>query len=196
VADERAVELVDYLLKHPPDEAIHASELESLVDGGSVIDGVAAIEPEGWRGGEISDVATTVLEGAGRALMGNTGTLLKRELAEQRSIRDDATLPEAEREAASQRIQELLKAHQRGGKMAGNATRSVDRVRKAIKTFIRELKNAQLRRGEPNVVLRAFGEHLEEYLWKASMGGRGRAGAAGRPGCFTYEPPAGVVWKD
>jgi hypothetical protein len=33
LGDERAVHLVDYLLKNPPDEAIHGSVLENCVDG-------------------------------------------------------------------------------------------------------------------------------------------------------------------
>jgi hypothetical protein len=46
-------------------------------------------------------------------------------------------------------------------------------------------------------VLRAFGEHLERYLWAPS--GRGRHGRkaavrAGLAGRFTYEPPDGVKW--
>src|ERR1035437_2956910 len=52
--------------------------------------------------------------------------------------------------------------------------------------------------GRPDVVLRAFALHLQEYLLAPS----GRGGAHTRKqalfgfaGCFTYQPPRGVVWE-
>ena len=45
-------------------------------------------------------------------------------------------------------------------------------------------------------VLREFAAHLQQHLWIPSVGAAGRTGAAGRPGCFTYEPPSGVNWRD
>jgi hypothetical protein len=52
--------------------------------------------------------------------------------------------------------------------------------------------------GRPDVVLRAFALHLQEYLLAPS----GRGGAhtrkqtlSGLAGCFTYQPPRGVVWE-
>jgi hypothetical protein len=80
--------------------------------------------------------------------------------------------------------------------VTGEAGRAVDRVRKQIKTLIRELKEAEVSRGRGNEVLRAFGRHLEEYLWLPSVGGRKRLGAAGKAGCFTYDPPPGLRWRD
>ena len=194
--NERGVELVNYLLKHPPDEAIHASELENLVDGSPMIDGAGAVETEQWRGGDIGHVATALVEATGKKLTGELGTILKKKLAEQREIRDDESLSLEQREAAEQQIDELLKAHSRGGKAVSGAQKAVDRVRKAIKALTKELRTAELSKGQPNEVLRAFGEHLDQHLWLPSMGGRGRAGAAGRPGCFTYERPKGVIWRD
>jgi hypothetical protein len=52
--------------------------------------------------------------------------------------------------------------------------------------------------GKPDPVLRAFARHLYEYLLIPSGRGCGRAGswAVSIPaGCFTYEPPKGVVWE-
>jgi len=52
--------------------------------------------------------------------------------------------------------------------------------------------------GRPDAVLRAFALHLQEYLLAPS----GRGGAhtrkqtlSGFAGCFTYQPPRGVVWE-
>jgi hypothetical protein len=137
-----------------------------------------------------------LVEATGKKLTGGMGTILKAKLAEQRSIRDDESSSPEERATAEGEIQKLLKAYRSGGRAVTGAQQAVDRVRKAIKPFIDELKSANLRAGEANPVLRAFGEHLHKHLWLPSMGARGRAGAAGRPGCFTYEPPDGVVWRD
>lgn len=196
LVNERGVELVEYLLKHPPDEAIHASELEDRVDGSPLMDGAGGIERGDGEGGNVAEVGGVIQEGAGKKLMGGRGDLLRRELAKQKSIRDDDNLPAEERESAEETILKLLKAYQRGGKMAGGAEQAVDRVRKAIKGLIKDLMMPEVTRGKPNAVLGAFGEHLQRYLWVPSMGARGRAGASGRPGCFTYERPAGVVWED
>ncbi len=52
--------------------------------------------------------------------------------------------------------------------------------------------------GKPDAVLQAFALHLYEHLLIPSGQGCGRAGkwvASVPAGCFTYEPPPGVVWK-
>jgi hypothetical protein len=121
---------------------------------------------------------------------------LRQELAELKAAMDDETLPQDERDAAEEKWQELLHAHSKGGKVGGQAGRAADRVRKAIKAKIDEWRGLERTKGKPNQVLQAFSKHLEQCLWLPSMGGRGRAGAYGRPGCFTYVPPEGVVWRD
>jgi len=75
LADERAVVLVEYLLKHPLEDPIHASDLENRVDGNPLADGAGGIERgEGDRGGSGSDgVGGVILEGAGKKLMGGEG---------------------------------------------------------------------------------------------------------------------------
>jgi hypothetical protein len=192
--DCRAVELVAHLLKHPPAEGIHASEWERRVDGNPLIDGFAGIgqaEDDGRPPVEVGEVGGVIQERTGRKFLGGISLPgLKAELSELRAASLDVTLPEAEREEAREKLMELLRAHDRGGKLIGERGRAVDRVRKQIKTLIRELKGAS------NDVLRSLGQHLDECLWLPSMGGRKRAGAACQPGCFTYEPPAGVVWGE
>lgn len=200
IKDDRAALLIDYLLKNPPVEGLHASVLESLVDGRPPVEGAGAVEVEGdgaVGGDGAADVGGVVEEGAGKKLMGGiTLPALKEKLAELRGIMADKTLPQEEREAAEKEWRGLVRAYARGGKLGGQAGRSVDRVRKAIKAKIEELKGAEKANGTPNEVLRAFGAHLEQHLWLPSMGGKGRTGASVRAGCFIYEPAAGVVWTD
>lgn len=194
--DDRGVRFIEYLLKHSRDEPIHAVVLEAKVDGTPASDGFLSQEV---GAGEMEDLMDSGLtsEAAGKKLMGsNISPVLDKELSELRIARDDESLPATEREDAQKRISSLLKDLQKGGKMAGQAGLAADRVRKAMKTVIDNLKKAELRRGVPNTVLQEFGKHLEECLWVPSMGGKGRAGAAGKPGCYTYERPTGVTWRD
>jgi hypothetical protein len=77
------------------------------------------------------------------------------------------------------------------------AERSVRAVAAAIKRLHARLAAAVDAEGKPDELLRAFALHLHEYLLVPS--GRGGAHARaqavpGSAGCFTYEPPPGVVW--
>jgi len=196
LADERAVHLVEYLLKQRPEDGIHASVLETRVDGNPVADGFAGVEIDG-RSEEVElSVGGPIQEGAGKKLMGGESVLLTRKVAELSEAIADETMPEYEREQARVELSELFSAKGRGGKMVGGAEKAADRVRKAIRSLIDELKAAEVTKGKANLVLRAFGEHLERYLWLPSRGGPGRIGASCRPGCYTYEAPPGVTWRD
>jgi hypothetical protein len=78
------------------------------------------------------------------------------------------------------------------------AERCARAVAVAIKRFHARLAGAVDAEGKPHPVLQAFARHLHEHLLIPSGqgGGHGRARAASAPaGCFTYEPPRGVVWK-
>jgi len=51
---------------------------------------------------------------------------------------------------------------------------------------------------KPHPVLQAFARHLREHLLSPSGRGGGHGGARAVTafgGCFTYEPPPGVVWE-
>jgi hypothetical protein len=186
LADERAVALTEYLLKNPPDEPIHASKLEALVDGAATLDSAL---------GAGAEVGGVLQEASGKKLSGGLGPILTAKLKELRATKEDTGTPEEEREAAAAEISRLLKENVRGGRVRGGAERANDRVRKAIRGLIDGLKVAEASEAKPHATLREFGEHLEEYLWKPSKGKNGR-GALGKPGCFTYTPPPGVIWRD
>ncbi len=79
----------------------------------------------------------------------------------------------------------------------GGAERCVRAVTAAIKRLHQHLSGAVDAEGRPHPVLQAFAGHLHGHLLVPS----GRGGACARgwaaatyPGCFTYEPPPGVVW--
>ncbi|MCX6929479.1 MAG: hypothetical protein NT154_40630 [Verrucomicrobia bacterium] len=78
------------------------------------------------------------------------------------------------------------------------AERCARAVGEAIRRFHARLAGALDAEGKPDEVLQAFARHLHEYLLVPSGRGCGRAGcwvAAVPAGCFTYEPPTGVVWE-
>lgn len=175
--DEKAVTYVSVLLLDPPAEPIHGSELAHRAFGDAVV--------EDQRNLAMDDADTA------------------REMATARrrcqAVIDDDGASEVERQEARtelEEIQEWAQKHLRGTE--GNEQRQVRAIRQNIRRFLEKLHTAQNAQGEPDEVLRAFGEHLERYLWRASgAGARGRrarvrSGLAGR---FTYEPPAGVKWS-
>ena len=77
------------------------------------------------------------------------------------------------------------------------AQRCVRAVRMAIKRLHAHLAQAVDAEGNPHLVLRAFARHLHQHLLIPSGRG-GRPGSvrslAAVAGCFTYEPPPGVIW--
>jgi hypothetical protein len=180
LADERAVRLVDYLLKNRPDEPIHGTELEVRVDGAAVVNG---------------EVGGVLQEAAGAKLNAGDNKILKDKLRELRTASEDENLPESERANAAAELQILLSEVAKVRKNGGQAGRVADRVRKALRRFIDDLKAANDSKGNPHAVLRSFAQHLEDCVWRPSVGGRNRVGAIGKPGCFTYVAPQGVVWS-
>ena len=78
------------------------------------------------------------------------------------------------------------------------AERCSGAVAVAIKRLHARLAAAVDAEGGPDEVLRAFALHLHEYLLVPSGRGGGRAWdwvTSVPAGCFTYEPPRGIVWK-
>jgi hypothetical protein len=149
LADERAVALVNYLLKNPPEEPIHGTELEVKVDGAPV------------GGGQVGGV---IQEASGAQLNSGDNKLLKEKLRELKAASDDERLPESERADAAEELQKLLRGVAKVRRNGGQAGRVAERVRKALRRFIDELKVAEMRPGEPHALLRAFGQHLEGQL--------------------------------
>jgi hypothetical protein len=80
----------------------------------------------------------------------------------------------------------------------GGAERCVRAVAMAIKRLHVHLAAAVDARGEPHPVLQGFAGHLGEHLLTPSgRGGDHRKARVLSPfaGCYTYEPPMGVVWN-
>ena len=180
LADERAVLIVDYLLKNPPDEPIHGTELEVRVEGAPVVNG---------------EIGGVIQEAAGTKLNTGDNKILQDKLRELKAASEDENIPESERAEAAEELAKTLQAAAKVRKNGGQPGRVAERVRKALRRFIAELKVTNDSKGNPHPVLRSFADHLEECVWMPSVGGKHRVGAVGKPGCFTYVAPQGVVWK-
>jgi hypothetical protein len=79
----------------------------------------------------------------------------------------------------------------------GGAERCVRAVTRAIKRLHARLAGAVDAKGLPHPVLRGFAQHLHQHLLVPSGRGGGCARAqagSGSAGCFSYEPPTGVIW--
>ncbi len=173
---DKGVAYAAELLLDPPLEPMHGAELANRAFGDAVV--------EGQRNLAMDDADTA------------------RGMAEARrkcqAVLDDPSASEMERGEARAELEEIAawaRKHLRGTE--GTEQRQVRAIRQAIRRLLDGLRDARDAEGKPEEVLRAFGEHLERYLWRPSgRAGRGRnsrvrAGLAGR---FTYEPPAGVRW--
>ena len=77
------------------------------------------------------------------------------------------------------------------------ARKAADAVGRAIKRFHQHLATSTGPDGQPHPVLRAFADHLKQFLLVPS-GRDGNHGGArarrGSGGCFNYQPPTGVRW--
>ena len=174
--DVFAVYYVAYLLRFPPLEPMHASELAHRALGDAVVTGQRNV---GADDGE-------TLEQQRQARRKCLAVLEDEEAS--------AEMKEAaERELAE--INEWALKHQRG--TVGGVEKQARGVRVAIRRLLDELAVATDESNGPHVVLRSFGNHLERYLWQPSSRGCGSRQArvqSGLAGSFVYEPPTGVKW--
>jgi hypothetical protein len=123
--------------------------------------------------------------------------LWRRQRELERVLEDDGAIEPVKAEALRE-LEEVTEFLRKSPwRSRGGAERCVRAVTAAIKRFHAHLAAAVDSEGQPHPVLRAFARHLHEYLLVPSGRGGGYArgwAAAEFPACFTYEPPAGVVW--
>lgn len=169
--DEKGVHYVAHLLKSQPGEPIHCSELAAGAVGDAVI--------EGQRNLAADD--------------GESLAALSKARREQQSVIDDDDASVDEKEEAHRELEKIndwARRHVRGTE--ASEQRQARAIRQAIRRLLWSLAAAE------DGTLRAFGEHLEMYLWKPSSrsaekrSARVKSGYAAR---FTYEPPKGVAWS-
>lgn len=165
--DDKAVYYVAQLLLEPPPVALHATLLDNMVFGHALV--------ENQRNLGRDDHETLARQGLARR---KCQAILEDESA--------TSLERAEARRELDKINVWARKYQRGT-VAGEQ-KQARAISVGLWRLIKDLERATGRKQEPVPVLRAFGRHLRTHLWEASH----RIGV--RAGCFTYEPPEGVVW--
>lgn len=171
------------LLLEPPQEPIHAVALAlNAKDRSGQAAGPGEVVQQRSMG--LEDAATV------RALWRRQRTL-------ERVLEDDEAIEPVKAEALRE-LEEVTEFLRKSPwRSRGGAERCVRAVTAAIKRLHVRLAGAVDAEGKPHPVLQAFARHLYEHLLLPSGRGGGYArgwAAAEYPGCFTYEPPPGVVW--
>jgi hypothetical protein len=115
-----------------------------------------------------------------------------------KSVATDPLASPKERAIAQQDLRDIEQYLRRQpGRTTDAAQRAVRAVRMAIMRFYRHLLAFDPATGKPNPVLALFAEHLRQFLLIPSSrysAPRARSGRKGLAGCFTFEPPAGIIW--
>jgi hypothetical protein len=123
---------------------------------------------------------------------------LRRRQRELEAVLDDELAIEPVKVEARREREEILEFLRKNSwRTRDNAGRCVRAVAVAIKRFQARLAKAVDVEGRPHPVLQVFARHLREHLLIPSGRGGGHGGASAGwsgAGCFTYEPPTGVVW--
>ena len=123
--------------------------------------------------------------------------LWRRQRELERVLEDDGAIEPVKAEALRELEEVCEFLRESPWRTRGGAERCVLAVTMAIKRFHAHLAAAADVSGQPHPALRAFARHVYDHLLLPSGRGRGYArGWAAKefPGCFTYEPPAGVLW--
>jgi hypothetical protein len=123
--------------------------------------------------------------------------LRRKQSALETVLDDELAIEPVKAEARREREDILEFLRKNSWRTRDNAGRCVGAVAIAIKRFYARLAKAVDAEGRPHPVLQSFARHLREHLLVPSGRGGGHGGARAswsRAGCFTYEPPTGVVW--
>ena len=177
LADEKGIHYVAYLLKNPPPEPIHASELGAKAVGDAVI--------EGQRNLSADDKDTLAA--------------MKKSRQEYQTVLDDDDASHVEKKEATTELAKIdawAKKHARGTE--ASEQKQSRAIRAAIRRFLEKLEKAEYEGGEPEDILRGFGQHLERHLVKpSSVGNTSRKSRvqSGMAGKFHYDPPKGLRWS-
>ena len=183
--DEQGAEYVVWLLLHPPPEPMHAIAL--VLEAGQMAGhspGAAGVIQQRSLGRDDAEAVRNLRRQARQ---------LEAVLAEE--LESEPVKAEARRKR--EEILEFLRTS--SWRSQDSAQKCVRAVTRAIKRFHSYLARGVDAEGKPHPVLQAFARHLREHLLMPSGRGGGQGGArAARAvgGCFTYEPPPGVVWNN
>lgn len=197
---EQGAFYVAYLLLHPPLEPIHGLALALQIRSVFARQTAAVEVFDPSTGTQVTVASDALLEQRGLGL--DEAEAMRAARRRQRELEalleDDNEIEPVKAEA--QRELEALYRYQgsQDWQTRDTAQKAADAVGKAVKRFQQHLARSLDAAGEPHAVLRAFAEHLKQHLLIPSGRCCGHGGFRDRRafgGCFTYCPPAGVVWR-
>jgi hypothetical protein len=182
--EQRGAEYVVWLLLHPPPQPIHAVAM--------------ALEARHRPG--CTPGAEDVIEQRNLGLDDAEAVRnLRRKVRQlEEVLKDERRKEPAKAEARRQREEIVEWLRKNAWRTQDSTQKAVRAVGRAIKRLHRHLAGAVDAEGSSHPVLRAFADHLWEHLLVPSGLGGGPGAwraAATSGGCFTYEPPPGVVWS-
>jgi len=198
---ERGILYVAWLLANPPEQPIHALDLAAKIPEiyrhQLALNQIA--DPSTGRAAPVQSHARIQERSLSLDDAQSLRVLLRKE-KELEAILDDENESEPVKQEALRELEAIAEfQRQRGRRSQDSAQRAVRAVRMAIVRFHRRLLTAIDRSGNPHPVLRPFAAHLEKHLLIPSARYCGPTGNRARgplAGCFTYEPPPGVIWSD
>ena len=183
-SDEQGADYVVWLLLHPPPQPIHAVALAlEARHAPGFTPGAADVIQQRNLGRDDAEVVSS----------------LRRQARQFEAVLADARASEPVKAAARRQREEILEFLRKNPWRSPDSTQKCVRaVNKAIKRLCRRLGRAVDAAGKPHPVLQHFARHLHKHLLIPSGRGGGHGGARAVTafgGCFTYEPPPGVVWR-
>ena len=197
---EQGAFYVAYLLGRPSAEPIHGLALALEINDRCGHAGNACEIADPKTGTFVRVAKTATLQQRSLGLDdAETARALRRKQHELEALLEDEEQIEPVKLEAQRELEAIYQFQKLNApRIRTSAEKAADAVGKAIKRLYQHLAEATGAGGEPHAVLRAFAEHLKQYLLIPS----GRCGIPGGlrtrahcGGCFTYEPPTGVTWK-
>ena len=196
---EQGLFYVAYLLTHPPQEPLHglavALRALSLYDPRQL---GAGESPSALTQGATPSVDAPIQQRSLGFEHANEAWAVRRKQLELEAILDDEDQIEPVRAEVQRELMEIYDYQKHNkAKTRDAAQRAVRAVRMAIRRVHRHLATTVDAAGRPHPVLRPFAEHLEKHLLIPSARYSDHVRTylrAGLAGCFTYEPPPGVIW--
>jgi hypothetical protein len=204
--DMAGMRLIEYLLKHPPQQPLHVLDLEDLALPAEVLPVSAPVEDQEDEDDSGQEVAPS-FNMAARLQELNLNkddeeirTSLVRSLSQlKETVADPDTLSSA-RVAAEKQAAEIEAFLNQGNlKKPDQSSKTYDRVRNQFNRILKKLRAADRNTGKPSTVLVAFADHLEQHLITPSRRFSGTSRSRKKAGVaqtFTYEPPPGVAWTN
>jgi len=190
---------VAYLLLNPPAEPIFGFNLASRVASPQNEEHAVTEIVHPYTGEIVPVPKDAVIQERNLGLDdAETMRFVLRKQNELESLLDDPDLIEPVRAEIHRELIGLYEYEKSNtNKLLDTAQKTVRAVRIAIKRLHDRLAAAVDEAGFPDPVRRAFAEHLQQFLiipssrYTSPASRRKKDEAAG---CFTYEPPFGVVW--